>query len=165
MNRTSKTLQAMLLGSLILFLACGGEASSTETASAAAENATTPPAADLTVTDATVYPLPGGMGAAYFRVRAGATADRLLSVRSPLAEAAELHESVDDGGMMRMEARPDGFEIAAGAELLLAQGGKHVMLHALAVPDDATETDLILQFAQAGERKVRARVVRPGGES
>lgn len=164
MGRTFKTLQAMLLGSLVLFLACDGETSSPETASTPAENAAAPPAADLAVTDAAVHLLPGGMGAAYLRVRAGA-ADRLLSVRSPLAEAAELHESIDDGGMMRMEPRPDGFEIAAGAELLLAPGGKHVMFHGLAVPDDATETELILQFAHAGERKVRARVVRPGGES
>ncbi len=40
---------------------------------------------------------------------------------------AELHESLLDGDVMRMEPRPDGFEIAPGQTLTLEPGGKHVM--------------------------------------
>ena len=107
--------------------------------------------------------LPGEVGAAYLRIRGGVTADHLTSLATTLAQVAETHESfVDDRGMMRMEARPEGFEVPAQGELVLEPGGRHVMLHGLAVPDDAREIKLTLRFSQAGERTVQAKIVRPG---
>ena len=48
--------------------------------------------------------------------------------------AAELHESVMDGDVMRMEPREDGFDIAPGETLELSRGGKHVMFMGLTEP-------------------------------
>lgn len=85
----------------------------------------------LMVHDAMVraVPLAGGNGAIYFTVMNGtAQADRLVAVESDVAAAAEMHESVDENNVVRMEPRPDGFDIPAGGSVALAPGGKHVML-------------------------------------
>lgn len=152
---------------VFLLVACGGEAPAPveSTPAPAPPPPAAPPTAELTVGDATVHLLPNGMGAGYLRVQAGEGADRLAGVATDIAHGTEIHESIDDNGMMRMEARPDGFEVPAGGELLLAQGGKHLMFHGLEVADDVNEVELTLQFAEAGEKKVLARVVRPGDDS
>lgn len=91
-------------------------------------------------------PLAGGNGAVYLTI-GSESAEQLVSVESSAAAMAELHESLDDNGVMRMEPRPDGFEIPAGGQVELTQGGKHVMLMNLAdalAPGD--EIDLTLNF-------------------
>ncbi|MDY7096418.1 MAG: copper chaperone PCu(A)C [Acidobacteriota bacterium] len=76
--------------------------------------------------------LMGEMGAVYFRVvNQGSASDRLVRVETPAAESAETHESLVEDGVVRMRARPDGFEIPAGGSLSLEPGGKHVMLMGL----------------------------------
>ena len=57
-----------------------------------------------------------------------AQADRLVAVESDVAAATAMHESIDENNVIRMEPRPDGFEIPAGGSVELAPGGKHVML-------------------------------------
>lgn len=60
----------------------------------------------------------------------GDTAYRLTGIEGG-APSAELHESVLQDGVMRMEPRPEGFEIAPGETLLLERGGRHVMFTGL----------------------------------
>lgn len=73
--------------------------------------------------------LMGDLGAVYFRViNRGSAPDRLVRIETPAAESAETHESLAEDGVVRMRARPDGFEIPAGGTLTLEPGGKHVML-------------------------------------
>jgi copper(I)-binding protein len=51
----------------------------------------------------------------------------------------ELHESlVGNDGTMTMQARPDGFVIAAGATITLEPGGKHLMIFDPLGIDDLT---------------------------
>ncbi len=60
-------------------------------------------------------------------------ADRLVAVKS-LAGMAETHESIVEDGVVRMEPRPEGFELPPGGSVELAPGGKHIMLMGVADP-------------------------------
>jgi copper(I)-binding protein len=67
----------------------------------------------------------------YFTMTGGAADDRLTRVECDVAAHAELHRSFDDRGVVRM--RPvDAIEVPAGAAVVLAPAGYHVMLTDLA---------------------------------
>jgi periplasmic copper chaperone A len=86
-------------------------------------------------------------------------ADRLLSAETGAARTVELHESIEQEGVVRMQPHPEGFEIPARAITELAPGGKHLMLlnltEALAEGDTITVT---LYLAEAGAIDVTATV-------
>jgi copper(I)-binding protein len=99
-------------------------------------------------------------GAVYFTVvNDGAAADRLVSVSTPAAERAEVHEMKTVNNVMRMRALKDGAPVPPKGRLALAPGGNHIMLMGLksglksggAVP-------LTLKFERAGEVKIVAPV-------
>lgn len=101
----------------------------------------------------------GATGVVYLTIQnTGTTPDRLLKVESPIASSAELHQEVNDNGVMSM--RPlDGVDIPAGGEVILKPGRIHVMLIGLKrdlKPGDAF--DLTLQFAKAGGVTVQVGV-------
>ena len=104
----------------------------------------------MTVVDVRARPAPleGGNGAAYMTVLNGLDAPvRLASVTGNAAAAVELHESINDNGVMKMEPHPEGFEIPAGGTLELKPGGKHVMLLGLVKPLAVGDTiELTLNF-------------------
>jgi copper(I)-binding protein len=110
----------------------------------------TPEPGMLTVIDVRARPAPleGGNGAAYLTVLNGLDVPvRLASVAGDAAAAVELHESINDNGVMKMEPHPEGFEIPAGGILELKPGGKHVMLLGLTKPLTVGDTiDLTLNF-------------------
>ena len=54
--------------------------------------------------------------------------DRLVSATTSIAERVEIHETIDENGVMRMVHQPDGFPLPVGATLELKPGGKHIML-------------------------------------
>lgn len=91
-------------------------------------------------------------GAAFMIIKnASDAADRLVDVRSDIAERVELHTHEDDGnGVMRMMHVEDGFEIGAGETLMLERGGKHVMFMGLnesLVQDAMVSVTLIFEIA------------------
>jgi copper(I)-binding protein len=103
--------------------------------------------------------LPNGVGAAYLRLlNHGPEADALLGVSSPLARGAELHEVVEEGGLLRMVPHPEGFAVPARGQLALSEGGRHVMLYGVALPPGATGLPLTLHLRRAGEVQVHARL-------
>lgn len=105
----------LLTLALLLVLGCAGDGAPAADAALRVESARAVLTADA--------------GAVYLTVvNPGAHADRLLAVETEAADAAELHESRDDGGVMRMVAHPQGFAVPAGGRLILEPGGKHVML-------------------------------------
>jgi copper(I)-binding protein len=110
----------------------------------------TPEPGKLTVVDVRARPAPleGGNGAAYMAVLNGLDVPvRLASVTGNAAAAVELHESINDNGVMKMEPHPEGFEIPAGGTLELRPGGKHVMLLGLVKPLAVGDSiDLTLNF-------------------
>ena len=98
-------------------------------------------------------------GGAYLTLRnEGATADRLVSARSPAAGLVQIHTMSMDGGVMRMREIP-GLDLAAGATVALAPGGYHLMLLDLKKPLAAGDTlPLTLTFEHAGSIVVDVHV-------
>ena len=85
----------------------------------------------------------------------GKAADRLLGGASAAFQSVEPHSMAMSGGVMRMRALPDGWEIAPGATLTLAPGGDHLMLVGPKAPLKAGDhIPAVLRFAHAGAVKV-----------
>lgn len=86
---------------------------------------------------------------------------KVVKAESPLAKATELHNHINDGGVMRM--RPvQGIDIKPKGEAALKPGGLHIMLIDLKAP--MKEGDLVpitLSFDDGSSKKVDAKVVRP----
>nr|WP_294865744.1 copper chaperone PCu(A)C [uncultured Pseudogulbenkiania sp.] len=99
-------------------------------------------------------------GAVYLKLdNQGKTADRLLAVSTPRAASAELHQNLNDHGIMRMRALPEGIELPPGRGIALAPGGTHIMLMGLTAPLKAGERfPLTLRFARAGTIEVEVKI-------
>lgn len=109
----------------------------------------------------------GATTAAYLTiVNAGSEDDTLIGARSGLARAIELHETRQEGDVVRMRRVAGGVPVPAGATLRLAPGGYHLMLiglnRKLAAGDRAP---LTLIFSRAGETEVDAVVTMSGPAS
>jgi copper(I)-binding protein len=108
--------------------------------------------------------------AAYFVVHNnGTSADTLLSVDSPISDAAQLHEHVHKDGLMKMQ-QVQSVEVAPGKDLVFAPGAYHVML--MQPKDRSLLTDgkrfpLTLHFKNAGDITVEVAVQKqaPEGEA
>lgn len=102
-------------------------------------------------------------GAVYFRIESP-TADRLISLASPVASKAELHTHTEQNGVMQMREVTGGLAVPAGQELELKPGGLlHVMLIELNQKLKAGDSfQLTLTFEKAGTREVTVRVERLG---
>ena len=97
--------------------------------------------------------------AAYFVVHnKGSEADRLLSVSTPVAGKAELHEHVHADGVMKMQQVQD-VVIPAGGEVKFEPMGYHVMLFNLKQQaKDGERFPLTLNFEKAGKVEVQVAV-------
>jgi len=100
-------------------------------------------------------------GAAYLTLT-GTAANRLVSASSPVAANVELHEVINDNGVMKMRAIP-GIEIVPGKPTTLVPGGLHVMLLGLRQPLRQGESfPLTLTFAQGAPVTVQVPVQAVG---
>jgi copper(I)-binding protein len=103
-------------------------------------------------------------GAVYMTiVNHGASEDRLVAASTPVAGRAELHRTIDEGGVMKM--RPvDAIPIPpAGGQAVLKPGGLHLMLLGLTAPLKLGQAfPLTLVFAKAGQLTVTVMVEKPG---
>lgn len=89
----------------------------------------------------------------------------LTAVEADISAAAELHESVEDGDVMRMEPR-EAVEIAPGEAISLAPGGLHVMFMGLNGPLSAgDEVAATLVFADGARLPVTFSVDARDGHS
>ncbi len=88
----------------------------------------------------------------------GAVADRLISVSTPAASMAMLHESVEEGGVASMKEMP-GLEIPPGGSVEMKPGGLHIMLMGLTAPlKKGDSLKLTLTFERAGNVNVDAKI-------
>jgi periplasmic copper chaperone A len=104
----------------------------------------------------------GRPGAAYFTLRGGTTADTLLSISTPAALRAELHETSSDQGRVAMRPVKD-IALAAGGTVTFAPGGKHAMLFDIGPnvkPGD--KLPLTLSLASGKRLEVQAQAVGAG---
>jgi periplasmic copper chaperone A len=130
-------------------------------APAAAETASAP----IAVTDAWARATPTGAttGAAYVTVaNHGTSADRLVSVSTPVAAMAQLHNTTNDNGVMKM--RPvAGLDLKPGASFALKPGGYHVMLTGLKQPlAEGQSFPLTLTFEHAGPVETTVKIAKAG---
>ena len=150
----------------LALIACGTPA--TENTAAPEDNAAASDAsATPTVTNAWIRlpAVPGRPAAAYFTLNGGAADDAVVSVTTPAAQRTELHESMEHGGVMSMDAI-ENVPLGTGAAMDFAPGGKHVMLFDM--PGDLAvggTTDLTVTFRDAPAVTVPATLVAPGGDA
>lgn len=117
--------------------------------------------AEIRVESAWVRETPGKMTmtAGYARiVNDGSQTDELMGVTAAEAGSAEVHQTVRDGGMMKMEP-VEKLKIAAHGEIKIEPGGYHLMITDLKrklVPGETLQ--MTFRFARGGEIAVQAKV-------
>ena len=75
------------------------------------------------------------------------TDDRLIKASSSVTKVVELHEHINDNGIMRMREVEGGLALTAGKSIVMKPGGYHIMLIGLHKPLKADTTmDLSLEF-------------------
>ena len=95
----------------------------------------------------------------------GTQPDRLLSVSTPIAGVAELHQMSVDAGVMRMRGVA-ALEVRPGEKLQLKPGGYHVMLSELRRPLKVGDKfPLTLTFQNAGAVEVSVWVEEMGASA
>ena len=125
-------------------------------------------AGDLTISGAfTRATLPNApVGGGYLTIaNKGAADDRLVSVSTPAAGKAEIHEMKMEGDVMKMNALPDGLVIPAGGTVTLEPGGYHLMFMDLRGPFvEGTSVPVTLTFEKAGAVEVQLPVGSPAAK-
>lgn len=115
--------------------------------------------AQVTIKDAWVRPTVAQQQAtgAFLQITA-AHDTRLVAVRSPVAQVAEIHEMAMQGDVMTM--RPlAGLDLPAGRPVVLKPGGMHVMLMQLRQPiHHGEQVPLILVFEGRDGRRETVEV-------
>ena len=111
-------------------------------------------AGQLLIDQAWTRATPGGakVGAGYMSIiNHGDAADRLIAVKSDIAERVEIHTMTMQGGVMRMRQLEDGLVLAPKSITELKPGGYHVMFIGLKKPiTKGEEIKVQLTFEKAG---------------
>lgn len=88
-------------------------------------------------------------------------AGKLVSVSSPVAGVAEVHEMKMDGDVMKMRAVEGGLDLPAGQAVELKPGGYHVMLMDLKLPlvkETTIPMTLVFKDGKGKESKLEVKV-------
>ncbi len=106
------------------------------------------------------------VGGAYMTItNKGAEPDRLISVSSPVANQAEVHQMTMDNGVMSMRPVPGGLEIKPGQTVVLNPDSFHLMLMGLKQPlTQGERMKATLDFARAGKLDVEFVVESIGAQ-
>lgn len=99
----------------------------------------------------------GRTSAGYARIVNTGAADRLIAVSTPAAKTAEVHESREDNGMMRM-LPVKALDIPAKGEAVLKPGGYHIMIMNAAPLKRGETVELTFTFEKAGKITVPAKI-------
>jgi copper(I)-binding protein len=107
----------------------------------------------------------GHTGVVYLTLTDTGTQDTLISITTPAAVQADLHETINDHGVMKM--RPvASLTVEPGKPLVLAPGGYHIMLmdlkHAL---KQGESFPITLNFAKAGAVAATVTVEKAGASA
>jgi copper(I)-binding protein len=92
----------------------------------------------------------------------GEASERLIGIHADVANAVEIHESIIENDVMKMQQVEGGIEIPAGEDVQIKPGGYHVMF--IGLTKDIKEGDsypLKLQFEKSGEVEVEVQVHQP----
>ncbi|MDR1994401.1 copper chaperone PCu(A)C [Azonexus sp.] len=99
---------------------------------------------------------------AFMVIRNGGSQDvKLVKADNPLSRVTELHNHINEGGVMKMRPVPS-VDIKAGGEAVLKPGSLHVMLIDLKAPmKEGDMVPITLTFDDGSSKQVEAKVVRP----
>jgi copper(I)-binding protein len=118
----------------------------------------------VSVQDAYVRLAPPGAPAtgAYMVIRNAGDKDvKVVKADNPVSRATEIHNHINDGGVMRMRPVP-AIEVRAKGEAVLKPGSLHIMLIDLKTPmKEGDVVPITLNFDDGSSKKVDAKVVRP----
>lgn len=105
----------------------------------------------------------GGMGAVFVTlINEGEAPDRLLSAQCEVADVVELHETIVEDNVAKMQPVAGGIDVPARGRVELKPGGYHVMLIGLRRPLMAGERfPVVLQFEHSGALTIEAVVREP----
>lgn len=104
----------------------------------------------------------GHEGVVYLTISNAGKTDELTGASTPVAAMADVHETINDNGVMKM--RPvKSLTIDQGKSVTLAPGGYHIMLMNLKQTLKAGESfPITLTFAKAGKITANAMVEKAG---
>lgn len=106
----------------------------------------------------------GSPAAAYFTLNGGEDGDTLIAVDSARVATIELHETMSEGGAMRMQPVMS-VDVPAGESVVFEPGGKHAMLFGIDTEVTAgTPLELNFRFDSGRDVTVEAVTIAAGGE-
>ena len=109
-------------------------------------------------------PLPGrDVAVAYFRLDSD-VGDRLVSVASPVSDRVEIHNHINDEGILRMRKINGGVTIPANGSVEFQPGGYHIMLFNVALSADTQDVVLTFDFETSEDVTVIAKVMGVSGD-
>lgn len=114
----------------------------------------------VVVQEAWARATPGSVtnGAAYITLAGGSQPDTLVGVSTSVAATADVHETTNTNGVMKMRA-VQAIPIPAGQTVTFSPGGYHIMMMGLKQPLIAGHSfPLTLNFARAGAVTVDVQV-------
>ena len=99
------------------------------------------------------------VAALYMEVVNSGSADRIISIETPVSRTVEFHDTViSDDGTGRM-VRLDSPDVPAKGTLSFLPGGKHIMLIGLnELPKKGEAHEVIIVFENTGKKSVMAEV-------
>ena len=119
----------------------------------------------ITVEQAWARATPGGArtGAAYMTLmNSGASADRLLSATTPVADQIQFHKETEDNGVSRMR-EVHSVEISPGGKVIFKPSEMHIMIIGLKQPlKEGQAFPVTLQFEKAGKIDVTVPIEKVG---
>lgn len=105
---------------------------------------------------------PKAMVGGAFMTITSIAADRVTRVESPVASTAELHQTVEEAGVMKMKPVP-ALVLEPGKSVTLKPGGYHVMLMGLTAPlKQGEHFPITLYFAKSPPVTVEVQIAAPG---
>jgi len=131
-----------------LLTACSGHA---EMDHSSHDNAAYNSGNGIVISSARVLPpFPGrDTAAGYFEItNHGKTADKLLSATSPISGAVEIHNHIEDAGVMKMR-RVDGVDLLPGEMVVFEPGSFHLMMFKTKLPEGQDNVSLTLNYENA----------------
>ena len=76
------------------------------------------------------------------------TDDKLVSVTSPISGAVEIHNHIEDKGIMKMR-QVDGISLKAGDTIELKPGSFHLMMFKTTLAEGQSDVSLTLNYENA----------------
>ncbi|NNC71581.1 MAG: copper chaperone PCu(A)C [Sphingomonadaceae bacterium] len=107
----------------------------------------------------------GRPAAAYFEISGGESGEVLIAIDSSRVENIELHETIDEDGVMRM-APIMTVEVPPGETIAFEPGGRHAMLFGISAEiTPGTPLPLDFRFENGRDTRIEAVTIGAGDEA